>query len=157
MVKIISLNCRNCGGSLNKQNKCEYCGTEHIILHDKVEKKYENGGATYSSGVTGATGHNQPFKFEVENVNGKIKINSQQQNINRQIGLIRVVGNDNISSLNHKGYIISLPFFNTQFQSNFSDATFNVFVNNINDFDFSGLKKGSKIEVILFPTYSIEK
>src|ERR1035437_2035130 len=112
MVKIISLNCRNCGGSLNKQNKREYCGTEHIILHDKVEKKFENGGAIFSCGVTGATGHNKPFTFEVENINGKIKIKPDEHSVNRDIGLIRIKGD--IPSLKFKDYVILFHQFQSQ-------------------------------------------
>lgn len=154
MVKIISLNCRSCGGSLDKSNKCEYCGTEHIILH-KVEKKYENGGATFSCGVTGATGHNQPFKFEVENVNGKIKINSEQYKLNKQVGLIRVSNCSYISLFKYKEYLCICS--NALQQGVYDIPVGNLLVGDINDFDFSDLKKDSKIEVILFPTYSIEK
>jgi hypothetical protein len=96
------------------------------------------------------------IQFEVENINGKIQIKSEQKNLNKKVGIIRfITKNYNIFTKTFK--YKNVPYFLNEYtwDNRIQDVIIypNIFVDNIDNFDFSYLKKNNKMTVILFPEY----
>ena len=135
-----SIKCESCGGELDKNNICLYCGSRNIVLKDGKTK--------LNSSVD-----SNPFSFTVENINGKIIIKPNHETLNMDVALIRIKKNcnDAINTIICNGNIFCITDEPYQMSTLIVDVSFDEYITNINDINFRGLKNNTKIDVILYP------
>jgi hypothetical protein len=137
------ISCYSCGGSLWPDNICAYCGNKNIVCDDGLTLSVGSGIRT--KGV---------FNIEVKkDVRGKISIVADSQYIGAKIKLIRVqLGKpDAIKSFKYRNTEFVLGFNSYSHQASISDIlSHGEIIDNIDEFNFNGLKKGTAINLTLF-------
>lgn len=103
-----------------------------------------------------------PIQFEVENIDGKIKISPESLLVNKPIGLIRTISSikdkENKTPFKYKGEYkkILIHAYGSLIPVNMAEFIFikngecKLFVEDIKDFDFSELPEKETLTVIMF-------
>jgi len=145
MIEIKALKCESCGGALNKDNVCTFCGTRNMVVidgkkDDTPDVILNNSGNSYS--------------FEVKNINGEIKVRTEKPFEKMVVGLARIQETKQgaLPRFIHKDRVYIVSYGYSHMVTTHIDVSFFAVVESLDEFDFSSLQKDTTIAVTLFPS-----
>jgi hypothetical protein len=154
MILVKTLQCNSCGGSLGKDNKCQYCGNRHEVIVKEDISRFKQGGVVA-----------ELLSFTVERVSGKVKFTPEHLKVNKVVGMVRVQSNkpmiESVGTFKHNGsvYILHDFFSPYNLQNTICDIPLlnnEYILEDISGFNFDGIKD-EKLTVTLFPMYKPNK